>query len=95
MNVIVRNAIGTSGAIPPLPHKTWLKYWESNGSEPLRHNVKYHCPACGKTYFRTNFDGCHVQKIFGSTQYIIPLCDGCNHRRDYFYVDENLLVKTS
>ena len=24
--------------------------------------------------------------------YIIPLCSGCNHRNDYFFVDENLLV---
>ena len=58
-------------------------------------STKYDCPAgCGKTFFRDDFDGCHVQKVFDRTQklYIIPLCSGCNHRTDNFYVDENLLV---
>ena len=54
------------------------------------------CPAedCHEVCYRSDFDGCHVQKLGNYTGkiYIIPLCGGYNHRKNFFLVDENLLV---
>lgn len=95
MSVLVKNAIGTSDLQPPYPYDTWIEYWESvNGK--LDPTTQYNCPAgdCKEVCYRSEFDGCHVQKVFDKAgkMYIVPLCGGCNHRNDYFFVDENLLV---
>lgn len=94
MNVLIKNATNTSDLQPPFPYNTWLEYWESKKGK-LQTNTLYQCPTgCGNTGYRKDFDGCHVQKVHDITKrmYIVPLCSGCNHRTDSFYVDENLLV---
>lgn len=95
MNILIKNVPDTSDLEPPYPYKTWIEYWESKkGAIPIL--MKYNCPAIGCTEecYRSDFDGCHVQKVADITKkmYIIPLCSRCNHRNDYFFVDENLLV---
>lgn len=96
MSVLVKNAPYTSDLQPPRPYCTWVEYWESMSGIKIVEGKRYNCPAgdCNEVCFRSEFDGCHVQKAFDATQrmYIIPLCSGCNHRNDYFFVDEGLLV---
>ena len=95
MAVFVKNAPNTSHLNPPCPYGTWIEYWEDMSGIEIAENESYNCPAkCGNAVTREEFDGCHVQKVFDKTQtmYIIPLCSGCNHRKDSFFVDENLLV---
>ena len=94
MNVLIKNASGTYEHEPPHPYNTWIEYWEVNANFKLNPNQPYKCPACGKSFYRSDFDGCHVQKVGDpiGKMYIIPLCSGCNHRNDFFLVDENLLV---
>ena len=96
MNVLVKNVPGTADLQPPYPHNTWIEYWEEKSGTRLDVFQKYECPAegCKNVCTRAELDGCHVQKVVHNTNtiYIVPLCSGCNHRTDYFYVDENLLV---
>ena len=95
MNVLIKNASGTYEYEPPYPYNTWIEYWESKKIAIPRF-MKYNCPVIGCTEkcYRSDFDGYHVQKVgdFTGKMYIIPLCGGCNHRNDFFLVDENLLV---
>lgn len=95
MSVLIKNAPNTSDLLPPFPYETWIEYWESKKGA-IDEYKKYNCPAgdCNEVCYRKDFDGCHVQKVGDTTKkmYIIPLCSGCNHRNDYFFVDENLLV---
>ena len=94
MNILIKNATNTSDLLPPFPYITWLEYWESK-KQKLDTKTLYQCPTgCGNTGYRKDFDGCHVQKVHDITRrmYIVPLCSGCNHKTDSFYVDENLLI---
>ncbi len=94
----IKNVKGSSkiSKKPPLPYTTWLDYWESKANFKLQEGVKYTCPACGKSFYRKDFDGCHVQKADDKNDiswYIIPLCSSCNQKsNDIFDVDGDLLV---
>ena len=93
MKVLIKNSQSTSN-LQPSPYDSWLEYWESKKGE-INPNKSLPCPAgCGKIINRDDLDGCHVQKVLSFTgkMYIVPLCSGCNHRTDSFYVEENLLV---
>ena len=96
MHVLIKNASNTADLQPPYPYGTWIEYWEGKSGNKLNAYKKYECPAedCSNACYREDFDGCHVQKVFDDTHkmYIIPLCSSCNHRNDYFFVEENLLV---
>ena len=81
--MIVENVKGSSkiSETPPYPYNSWLNYWEVNTNFVLNPNQPYKCPACGKSFYRSDFDGCHVQKaynIFDRKWYIVPLCSSCN-----------------
>lgn len=95
MSVLIKNAVQTSSSLPPSPYKTWLEFWESRMGK-IDENKEFYCLAedCRKSCFRKELDGCHVQKVFDVTKkmYIIPLCSGCNHRNDFFNVNEDWLV---
>ena len=82
----IKNIKGSSKVSEKSPkgYSSWLDYWEQNVNFTLKPGDKYKCPACGKSFTRDNFDGCHVQKVDSTDQkwYIIPLCDSCNHRID-------------
>ena len=95
MSILVKNATNTSDLQPPYPYNTWIEFWESRMGK-IDSIKQYNCPAgsCKEVCYRSEFDGCHVQKVLDNTHkmYIIPLCSSCNHRNDYFFVDENLLV---
>lgn len=97
MSVLVINAPDTSDLKPPYPYSAWIEYWEAKSGIKLAENNSYICPAgdCNNTAKRSELDGCHVQKVYDKTKkmYIIPLCSGCNHRTDPFFVDETLLVE--
>lgn len=96
MSVLVKNVSGTADLQPPYPYDTWLEYWEGKTGNRLNPFTQYNCPAgdCKNVCYRADLDGCHVQKVIDNTNTvsIVPLCSGCNHRTDYFFVDENLLV---
>ncbi|MCD8292005.1 MAG: hypothetical protein LUC91_10965 [Prevotella sp.] len=93
--MLVKNVKGSSkvSPSPQPPYKSWLEYWENYKKSPLDPGKIYKCPACGKGYKRSDFDGCHVQKVNSPDKkwYIIPLCSSCNQRIDIFDVDANLL----
>lgn len=93
MNVAVKNATGTSRFSPPAGFSCWLEYWESINGE-LSKWKQYNCPACGKAFYRSDFDGAHVERVYAANRKmsIVPLCSGCNHRTDNFFVDSELLV---
>ena len=93
--VLVRNAPNTKVLLPPFPYKSWRAYWEAYSGyklDPIFASNK--CLHCGESFYRYQIDGCHVYKVLDSTKklYIIPCCDGCNHKDDVFFVDENKLV---
>ena len=92
----IKNVKGSSKVSPnpPSGYDSWLDYWEQNYGWYFDHSKTYKCPACGKSFYRKNFDGCHVQKAYSTDQkwYIMPLCDSCNHRKDTPDVDESLLI---
>ncbi len=95
MSIWIKNAANTSKLKPPFLFNSWLEYWESKKGK-IDEFRKCICPAedCHTICYRSDFDGCHVQKVGDpiGKMYIIPLCSGCNHRNDFFLVDENLLV---
>lgn len=81
--MLVENVTGSSKVSEkaPNPYTSWLNYWEVNANFVLNPNQLYECPACGKSFYRKGFDGCHVQKannIFDRKWYIVPLCSSCN-----------------
>ena len=87
MSTFVKNANGTSRwPKPSTGESTWLEYWENQtGKKATR---------CGATdcHATTDLVGAHVQKVYGGDElYITPLCQGCNHRGDKFYVDTELV----
>ena len=92
----IKNVKGSSKVSPnpPKGYESWVEYWEKNHGQILDPKKWYDCPACGKSVQRMNFDGCHVQKDEATDKkwYIIPLCDSCNHRKDSFDVNGNLLL---
>ncbi len=92
----IKNVKGSSKVSPnpPAGYDSWLDYWEQNSGIYLDKNTLYKCPACGKSFYRKNFDGCHVQKANSIDRkwYIMPLCDSCNHRTDTPDVDGSLLI---
>lgn len=80
---------------PPAGYESWLNYWEVNKHFVFQTDKRYFCPACGKSFYRKNFDGCHVQKVDSTDKkwYIIPLCDSCNHTTEEPDVKEELLLE--
>lgn len=93
MKILVRNSDNTSSLRPPFPYDSWLEYWESK-MEKINDEYFFPCFACGVWVSRSELDGCHVQKVDGPSgkMYIIPLCSACNHRKDVFWVNDDLLV---
>lgn len=91
--MFVENVKGSSkiSEAPPYPYNSWLDYWGKNSGQIF---IPKKCPACGRIVTRKELDGYHVQKLGNYTGkiYIIPLCGGYNHRKNFFLVDENLLV---
>ena len=82
--MLVENVTGSSKVSKkaPYPYTSWLNYWEVNANFVLNPIKLYNCPACGKPFYRKDFDGCHVQKannILDRKWYIVPLCSSCNH----------------
>ena len=94
MKIVLENSLYTSDLPLPFLCSTWIEYWERIKGRQLDPRKTYQCPACGKSFFRKNFDGCHVQKVgdVSGKMYIIPLCDGCNHLKSPFCVEESCLV---
>lgn len=97
--MIIENVIGSSKVSrkAPYPHSSWLNYWENCVNFHLEHNKAYKCPACGKSFYRDDFDGCHVQKAdnpFDRKWYIIPLCSTCNQSSEKLEVGNVALVPT-
>jgi len=96
MSVLVKNAPSPVDLQPPSSYGTWIEYWEGKSGKKLKTYIKYKYPAgdCSEVCYRKDFDGWHVQNFLDSAHkvYIIPLCSSCNHRNDYFFVDEKLLV---
>lgn len=95
-NMKIKNVKGSSKVSPnpPSGYKSWLEYWEVNSRNKLNSFQYYSCPACGRSFLRMNFDGCHVQKVDSDDKkwYIIPLCDSCNHTKGEPDVDASLLI---
>lgn len=94
MKIKIKNALNTSGFQLPFLCETWIEYWERIKGWQLDPHKMNQCPACGKSFFKKNFDGCHVQKVGDASgkMYIIPLCDGCNHKKTPFDVEDSCLV---
>lgn len=95
MNVLIKNAENTSDLELPDGYSSWREYWSEEADFICEDTTKYECPACKEAFLFKDFDGAHVQKVFDKTSkmYLIPLCGGCNHKGDAFWVDENLLVQ--
>ena len=93
MPIYVQNASGTSRFSKPKNFNSWLEYWEHH-CWALSIDKLYKCPACGNLFYRQDFDGAHVIKVFSKSRemFIVPLCSGCNHRTDFFTVDGRLLL---
>ncbi len=89
MNIFVQNATGTTRFSPPTGFGCWLEYWKSINGE-----LSKWCPACGRAFYRSDFDGAHVVRVQANNRkmLIVPLCSGCNHRPDNFFVDSNLYI---
>lgn len=88
MAYLVKNLHGTSGRLPQNGN-SWLEYWER--ATGLRAS-RCHYVGCS-TAGRHNLVGAHV-KLVGSTDnswYIVPLCQGCNHTDDNFWVEGPLV----
>lgn len=88
MKVLVKNVKGTSKLQSPC--SSWIEFWESKHRGRL-----YVCACCGS--FKSKLNGCHVQKVFDKLRqmYIVPLCNECNQKTDYFEVDDSLLELAS
>ena len=81
----IKNITGSSKvSAKPKHFDSWLQFWEHFTGFTLTRNKLWVCPACGKSFLGSSFDGCHVQKADSTDQkwYIAPLCDSCNHRTD-------------
>ena len=92
----IRNVNGSSkvSSSPPSKYSSWLNYWEQEANCILNPEEPYECPACGGSFFRKDFNGCHVQKvgyIYDLKWYIVPLCSSCN-QKDTILEIEDLLV---
>ena len=88
MAYLVKNLHGTSGRLPQNGN-SWLEYWER--ATGLRAS-RCHYVGCS-TVGRHNLVGAHV-KLVGTTDnswYIVPLCQGCNHTDDNFWVEGPLV----
>ena len=95
----VENVTGSSkvSANPPYPYTSWLRYWEAIAKFTLESGEYYKCPACGKSFLRKDFDGCHVQKAnnrFDRKWYIVPLCSSCNQSDDILEIGDVEIVPT-
>ncbi len=88
MAYLVKNVNGTSGMLPR-NGDSWLEYWERETGKRA-----YFCHRQGCMEFgHDNLVGAHV-KLVGSTDnswYIVPLCQGCNHTDDNFWVEGPLV----
>lgn len=91
--MFVENINGSSRYPKPKGYDSWLDYWEQQTGQILLKTMRYTCPACGKSHFRSNFNGAHVRKYYSSdnTWHIVPICDGCNNRTDAFNVSVKLV----
>ncbi len=91
--MFVKNVKG-SDEISKDPKKgnSWREFWEIQTGETI--GDYYTCPACGKRVTKEHVDGCHVQKAYSIdlSWYIVPLCDGCNHRKDIFSIGDTTLT---
>ncbi len=90
--VKVKNIQGSgfySGA--PKGYTSWLDYWEKQTGKKAK---KCSATDCKET---SNLYGAHVIKVYGNDKkyYIVPLCSGCNKRKDEFYVDAELVESPS
>ena len=93
--MFIKNVTGSSkvSAIPPYPCTSWLNYWERNTGFSIQNGKLYNCPACGKSVYRNDFDGCHVKKAyntFDNKWYIVPLCSSCNQSNTILNIDNNV-----
>lgn len=88
MYVLVKNLSGTGSERYSDPHgySSWKEFWKANKG--------YWPSICSaKDCYKPAEVGAHVKKVYGGNQwYIVPLCSGCNHRTDSFYVEESMLV---
>ena len=88
----IQNVKGSSkiSSIPPSEYSSWLYYWEQEANFILNPREPYECPSCGGSFFRKDFDGCHVQKAdnrFDRKWYIVPLCSSCNQKNTILDID--------
>ena len=95
----IKNVKGSSkvSGKAPYPYTSWLNYWEEKANFTLEPNTLYKCPACGKSFYRKDFDGCHVQKadsFFDWYWYIVPLCSSCNQSDSILEIGNVTLVST-
>lgn len=93
--ILIKNINGSSFYNrAPFGYSSWLDYWETQtGRKASR------CSAIDCKCSRENCTlvGAHVIKVGSSDRryYIVPLCSGCNHRTDSFWVDEVLIPSPS
>lgn len=88
MAYLVKNLHGTSGRSPQNGN-SWLEFWEMKTGLRANH---CHYVGCGTTG-RHNLVGAHVKKVGvnDDSWYIVPLCQGCNHTDDNFWVEGPLV----
>lgn len=83
--VEVENVDGTSNWKKPEGYTVWRGYWEDCKGRKLKV-----CAACDCN--EPVDDGSHVRIVGESEVYLVPLCDGCNHRGNTFYVRKGDLL---
>ena len=92
----IKNVTGSSKISykPKNGAKSWLNFWEMNTNNYLQDDVLYICPGCGRNVYKSQLDGCHVQKndFRDQSWYIVPLCDSCNHRADVIDIGNLTMV---
>lgn len=93
MIITVKNIKGSSKEKyknQPRKYSSWLNYWEDNSPHVLPTCCS--CDACNN-----NVEvGAHVMKegvSYSNEWYIVPLCQECNMKDEFFKVDEDYLVK--
>lgn len=96
--MLVENVTGSSKVSKnaPYPCTSWLNYWVINAHLTLNPNETYKCPACGKSFYRKDFDGCHVQKANNIDRkwYIVPLCSSYNQAKDTLNIGNVKMIPT-
>ena len=85
---LVRNVIGTTGRQCRCGY--WLDHWDKHAGQNSR---RKRCSAFGCS--EPVADGAHVillDNLHDWSNYIVPLCSGCNHRGCDFWINKNVVL---